>query len=105
MISAKPQVNLFTIIYHYYFSLTNFISADENKEYFVNMKALVEDTFIKSNGLQIVLISHSMGSPMMLYFLNQQTLAWKDKYIKSWVSLAGCFAGTIKAMKVYAEGI
>ena len=45
-----------------------------------------------------------MGSPMTLYFLNQQTQAWKDKYIKSWISLGGCWAGTVKALKVYAQG-
>lgn len=69
------------------------------------MKALVEDTYIKTNGQKIVFITHSMGSPMTLYFLNHQTQEWKNKFIKSWISLAGCWAGTIKALKVYAQGL
>lgn len=68
------------------------------------MKALVEDTFTKTNSSKVVLLSHSMGSPMVLYFLNQQPQEWKDHYIKTWISLAGCFAGTVKALKVYSQG-
>lgn len=69
------------------------------------MKDLIEDTFTKTNGQKVVFITHSMGSPMTLYFLNRQSQAWKDKYIKSWISLAGCWAGTVKALKVFAQGI
>ena len=69
-----------------------------------NLKLLVEDTFNKNNGKRTVFITHSMGSSNVAYFLSLQTQAWKDKYIQSWISLGGCFAGTIKAMKVYAEG-
>lgn len=67
------------------------------------MKELVEDTFNKTSQ-KVVFVTHSMGSPMVLYFFNHQSQAWKDKYIKSWISLGGCFAGTVKALKVYAEG-
>lgn len=41
---------------------------------------------------------------MTLYFLTQQTQAWKDKYIKSMVTLSGVWGGSIKAIKVYAIG-
>lgn len=79
--------------------------SDELQDYFVNTKALVEDTYSRTNGQKIIFITHSMGSPMILYFLNHQTQEWKNKYIKSWISLAGCWAGTIKALKVYAQGL
>lgn len=69
------------------------------------MKALVEDTFTQTNGQKTVFITHSMGSPMTLYFLNHQTQDWKNKYIKTWISLAGCWGGTIKALKVFAQGV
>lgn len=77
---------------------------DELQDYLSNLKLLVEDTFNKNNGKRTVFITHSMGSSNVAYFLSLQTQAWKDKYIQSWISLGGCFAGTIKAMKVYAEG-
>ncbi|KAK4015285.1 phospholipase A2 group XV [Daphnia magna] len=79
-------------------------APNELQDYFVNTKALVEDTYSRTNGQKIIFITHSMGSPMILYFLNHQTQEWKNKYIKSWISLAGCWAGTIKALKVYAQG-
>jgi len=41
---------------------------------------------------------------MILYFLHQQSQGWKDHYIQSWISLAGCFGGTVKALKVYSQG-
>ena len=77
---------------------------DELQDYLKNVKALVEETFNKNNGKKTVFITHSMGGSIVSYFLTLQTQGWKDKYIRSWISLAGCFAGTIKAMKVYAEG-
>lgn len=78
--------------------------SDELQDYLSNVKLLVEDTFNRNDGKRTVFITHSMGSSMVAYFLSLQTQEWKDKYIQSWISLAGCFAGTIKAMKVYAEG-
>lgn len=41
---------------------------------------------------------------MSLYFLNMQTQAWKDKYIKRLVTLSGAWGGSVKAIKVYAMG-
>jgi len=74
------------------------------EDYLINVKLLVEDTFNKNEGKKTVLITHSMGSSIITYFLSLQSQEWKDKYIQAWISLAGCFAGTIKAMKVYSEG-
>lgn len=79
-------------------------APNELQDYLSNVKLLVEDTFNRNDGKRTVFITHSMGSSMVAYFLSLQTQEWKDKYIQSWISLAGCFAGTIKAMKVYAEG-
>lgn len=45
-----------------------------------------------------------MGGPMTLVFLQQQTQKWKDRYIEQVVSLAGAWAGSVKAVKVYAVG-
>ena len=50
------------------------------------------------------MIAHSMGCTMGLYFLNQQTQAWKDKYIKSFVTLAGPWGGSVESLEVFAVG-
>lgn len=78
--------------------------ADENQDYFVKLKQLVEDTYTENENKSVMLIAHSMGGPMSLYFLNQQAQDWKDKYIKSLVTLSGAWGGSVKAVKVYAIG-
>ena len=50
------------------------------------------------------MIAHSMGCPMSLYFLNHQTKDWKDKYIRSLVTLAGPWGGAVKSLKIFAVG-
>lgn len=45
-----------------------------------------------------------MGSPMTLGFFHQQTTEWRNKYVKRQISLAGAWAGSMKALKVFAMG-
>lgn len=78
---------------------------DENEQYFVDLKLLVEDTYRKNGNQSVMLIAHSMGGPMSLYFLNLQTQQWKDQYIKRLVTLSGAWGGSVKAVKVYAIGM
>lgn len=68
------------------------------------MKALVEDTYERADQQPITLLVHSMGGPMSLLFLQQQPQTWKDKYIARIISLAGAWAGSAKAVKVFAIG-
>lgn len=70
----------------------------------MQLKKLVEDTYEENEKQPIILIAHSMGGPMSLFFLNQQTQAWKDRYIKTMVTLSGAWGGSVKAVKVYAIG-
>lgn len=77
---------------------------NENKDYFIKLKQLIEDTYEENNKTSVMLIVHSMGGPMSLYFLNQQEQAWKDKYIKRMIALSGVWGGSVKAIKVYAMG-
>lgn len=52
----------------------------------------------------VTLIVHSMGGPMTLVFLQRQPKMWKTKYIARVISLAGAWAGSVKAVKVFAVG-
>lgn len=78
--------------------------TDENQQWFVDVKKLVEETYEAGGQLRVTFIVHSMGGPMTLVFLQQQTQKWKDRYIEQVVSLAGAWAGSVKAVKVYAVG-
>lgn len=78
--------------------------VDENKQWFLDMKTLVEDTYQRADNQTVTLVVHSMGGPMTLYFLQQQDQKWKDKYVARIISLAGAWAGSAKAVKVFAMG-
>ncbi|XP_055596081.1 phospholipase A2 group XV-like [Uranotaenia lowii] len=77
---------------------------NENKEWFIKMKHLVEETYTLNDETPITFIVHSMGAPMTLLFLQMQGQEWKDKYIRRIISLAGAWGGSAKALKCYAMG-
>lgn len=70
----------------------------------MNLKQLIEDTYVQNNNTAVIMLAHSMGGLMSLYFLNCQPQSWKDKYIKSLVTLSAVWGGSMKAIKVYAIG-
>jgi len=80
-------------------------AANEHQKFFSDFKALIEDAYEKNGGTRVVIVTHSMGSPMTHYFLvNQVSAEWKAKYVRAFVSLSGVFGGTVRAMKVFAVG-
>lgn len=60
---------------------------------------------VKSTGLRVVLVSHSMGGPMTHYFLTQVVSAeWKDAHIETWFACAPPTAGAPVAVKALLSG-
>eukprot|EP00096_Caligus_rogercresseyi_P004061 TRINITY_DN1819_c0_g1_i2.p1 TRINITY_DN1819_c0_g1~~TRINITY_DN1819_c0_g1_i2.p1 ORF type:complete len:408 (-),score=101.72 TRINITY_DN1819_c0_g1_i2:466-1689(-) len=79
-------------------------APNELGEFFKDYKALIERAYASNGDTRVIIVGHSMGCPMTLYFLNRQSQAWKDKYIRSFVTLAGVWAGTVRALKVFSMG-
>ena len=97
-------------------------AANEQEKYFTELRNLIEYTYdtvsylawitnqiklclnFQNGNTPVVMIAHSMGCSMSLYFLTQQTQAWKDKYVKSLVALAGPWGGAVKSLEVFAVG-
>lgn len=73
-------------------------------DFFKNLSSLIETTYEQNGKERVVLIAHSMGGPLSVIFLNSKPQSWKDKYIKSLISLSGAYGGSVKALKVYATG-
>ena len=65
---------------------------------------LVEESYLLNGNKSAVLVGHSMGGPMAMYFLQNMSQEWKDKYVQSLITLSGAYAGTFKSMKVYLMG-
>ncbi|TGZ46350.1 lysosomal phospholipase A and acyltransferase isoform X1 [Temnothorax longispinosus] len=76
----------------------------ENEEFFAKLKDLVEETYTMNNNTPVTLLAHSMGGPMTLIMLQRQSQKWKDKYINSLITLSAVWAGSVKAIKVFAIG-
>ncbi|XP_065075237.1 phospholipase A2 group XV-like [Ochlerotatus camptorhynchus] len=79
-------------------------APNENKEWFIKMKHLVEETYTLNDNTPITFIVHSMGAPMTLLFLQMQSQQWKDQYIRRVISVAGAWGGSVKALKCFAIG-
>ena len=73
-------------------------------EYFVRLKQLIEETHDNNGNQAVMLVSHSMGAPYTVHFLRTVNQAWKDKYIKAWTTISGCFGGSVKAVQAYVSG-
>jgi len=79
-------------------------AAHEHEDYFNRVKILVEETYLANEETPVILLTHSLGSPMMLYFLTHQSKAWKEKYIRALVTLAGPWGGSVRALSIFAVG-
>ncbi|XP_070164059.1 lysosomal phospholipase A and acyltransferase [Polyergus mexicanus] len=77
---------------------------NENEEFFAKLKNLVEETYALNNNTPVTLLAHSMGGPMTLIMLQRQSQKWKAKYINSFITLSAVWAGSVKAVKVFAIG-
>lgn len=79
------------------------VGPQEQPEYFQNLKALIEEMH-EEYQRRVFLIAHSMGNLNILYFLLQQTQAWKDQYIGGFISLGAPWGGSVKPLRVLASG-
>ena len=60
-------------------------SGDDSLPYYAKLKKLVETTYGKNNNQRVSIITHSMGGPVALHFLQLQTKEWKDTYLANFI--------------------
>ena len=77
---------------------------DEMAKFYADVKNMTEIMYEQNSQTKITYICHSMGCPVMSYFFNQQSQAWKDKYVNAIISLGGAWGGAVKALKAFAAG-
>jgi len=64
----------------------------------------VETAYAKAGNKKVNFITHSMGGPTALYFLNKQSPEWKQKYIANFIPIAGPWSGAPSALKAIVSG-
>ncbi|MCO5549908.1 hypothetical protein L7F22_003383 [Adiantum nelumboides] len=69
-----------------------------------NLKMLVEVAYTKNGERPVVILSHSLGGLWGLYFLNQQPLSWRQKYVGHFIPVSTPWGGTVQSMRIYASG-
>ncbi|XP_076470777.1 lysosomal phospholipase A and acyltransferase-like [Babylonia areolata] len=79
-------------------------APNELGDFYKNLTRLIEDTYVENGNSPMVMVAHSMGNPVMLYFYNHMPLAWKNKYIRAHIALAGVWAGAVKPIRLMTSG-
>lgn len=96
----KEGFNLFGAGYDF----RKICSADEMGDYVNSLKQIIERS-VRATGKRVMLVGHSLGSNIANYFLVNQPKAWKDAYIKSFVTFSGAFGGCPKALRTMLSGV
>ena len=100
--------NAFTAAYDWRLSYKNLEIRDQ---YFTRLKAYIE-TAVRISGLKPVIVTHSMGSQVLFYFLHWVQAeghgnggpSWVDTYIHSWINISGCMLGALKGFPAAMSG-
>ncbi|KAF2688031.1 LACT-domain-containing protein [Lentithecium fluviatile CBS 122367] len=100
--------NAFTAAYDWRMSYMNYEKRDQ---YFTRLKAHIEVATRVSNK-KVVLLSHSMGSQVLYYFLHWVEAegygnggpSWVDSHIDSWINISGCMLGALKGLPAVLSG-
>ena len=73
--------------------------------FFEKVKAHVEKLYASNGNERVAMVSHSLGGPLTLAFLNTYVSAeWREKYVKKVITIAAPFAGAIKALQASLLG-
>lgn len=102
------QTNAFTAAYDWRLSYMNLEVRDQ---YFTRLKGYIE-TAVHTKKQKVVLVSHSMGSQVLLYFLHWVEAKehggggpnWVNTFIGSWINVSGCMLGALKGYPAVLSG-
>ena len=77
---------------------------DEMSEFVDDLEKMIVSSYEENHHQPVVLLGHSMGNMYIHYILTHKSQKWKDKYIKSFVSIAGPWGGAIKSIRLQISG-
>ncbi|CAA9956961.1 hypothetical protein PTNB73_04152 [Pyrenophora teres f. teres] len=100
--------NAFTAAYDWRMSYMNYEIRDQ---YFTRLKSHIE-VAVRVSDKKVVLLSHSMGSQVLYYFLHWVEAegygnggsSWVEDHVESWINISGCMLGALKDMPAVLSG-
>jgi len=84
--------------------ITVMLLLDEMSAFVDNLQQLIVSTYEENGHQPVILLAHSMGNLYLHYLLTHQSQKWKDKYIRSFISLAGPWGGAVKSVRLEISG-
>ena len=78
--------------------------SDENGDFFLKMKALVEETFHQNNNTRVMMMAHSMGNLYTIIFLRRMSPAWRKKFVRGYIAIAAPMGGAVKSLLTTTAG-
>lgn len=78
--------------------------GDHVPDFRANLKQLVEKAYTSNGNKQVHIVAHSMGNLQTGVFLSEMTQEWKDKFIGSFVAVAGPWSGAPMALRTIVSG-
>lgn len=100
--------NAFSAAYDWRLSYINLEARDQ---YFSRLKSYIE-MMVHVENQKITLVSHSMGSQVVMHFFKWVEHAkhgnggkdWVNRHIDSWVNISGCMLGAVKGLTAVLSG-
>lgn len=100
--------NAFTAAYDWRLSFRDYERRDQ---YFTRLKNHIE-VAKQVSGLKVSLLSHSMGSQVLYYFLHWVEAeghgnggpTWVNDHVESWINISGCMLGALKDLPAVLSG-
>ncbi|KAF8366634.1 hypothetical protein PRIPAC_84463 [Pristionchus pacificus] len=80
-------------------------APNEHTFYYAQLKVLTEQMYRWNGNKKVVFVAHSMGNPTLKYFLDHVVDSdWKAKFVRSFVSIAAPWGGSMQVVKLFASG-
>jgi len=100
--------NAFTAAYDWRLAYQNLEKRDQ---YFTRLKEHIEVGH-RISGHKVTLLSHSMGSQVLYYFLKWVEAKghgnggdqWVERHVDSWINISGCMLGAVKGLPSVLSG-
>ncbi|GAB2269583.1 hypothetical protein Dimus_004505 [Dionaea muscipula] len=78
--------------------------CEVGSQYLNDLARLIQRASESNGGKPVIIMSHSLGGLFTLQLLHRNSPAWRNKYVKHFISLPSPWGGTVQEMLTFASG-